>query len=277
MPIATVCYACRSPIQATVSQVVECACSAAFVVIPGFAPLSTLNSCYRLKDALLVLSFGPNLPSDIRQILEDRGIILLDPQALYPMFVDLSDSDSEKIRLCRWDCSWGSNYFHLVATPTPTNLPGYLIFPLEKLSTAIFYHGTSEGGAVSIFSSNALLPPHVTGNKTHGFSSEEDLRYAGIDKSSAEAHDKGALIELEFSGWIAKTHLGLPPKALLHLLDAMPQEVRALEFWEDGRSVAFRRDAQIVPAKTANNEALKDRYARQSKKGLIDTLRQWFS
>lgn len=278
MHISTICYSCRSSTRATVGQIVECQCSAAFVLIPGFPSLSAHSGCYRLKDALFLLSFSPILPPDINDILETNGVSFLNSPALYPMFVNLSKGDPEKARLCRWDCSWGANYYHVEVAPTPTTLTGYLIFPLEKLPAGtVVYHGTTEGCAAEIFSSNSLLPPQVTGNKTHGLNSEEDLRYAGIDRSSAEAHDKGALIELDFRGWIAKSHLGLPPKVLLHLLNAMPRDVCAIEFWEDGRALAFRSDAKVVPASTLNNESLKAIHIKQIKSGLIEKLIRWFS
>lgn len=265
---SSVCYHCGSSIHLRLLVINTCRCGASFAVIPSHSLLKGHGECHRLHSVMLPLAFGSNIRSETRLMLEMSGIKFLHPTRTYPLFVDLSKFNDSLFRQCYFDCSWGAMYYHLTAHPNEASCCGYLIFPIKKQrAKEPIYHGTNRERCLEIFAAGKLLPPSVTGHKTHGFNTEKDLRFAGYDICVAQDHDRGALIELSYASWVAHTHLGLSPAPLLHLLKWLPKEIGAVTFWERGRAIAFRQEATVTVADSTYNQLLLEE--------ISPTLQRW--
>ncbi|WP_269505566.1 hypothetical protein [Burkholderia sp. IMCC1007] len=263
MPLKTLCYACQSRVSMTPGEVFTCdACFQPQIAIEAWDIGSSFTLCPRLRNHAGIM-FRTSLNRDEKAFLADRGVTFLIPPADFPAFVDTSVLEHQtNPAACFSGCAWGASYYHLSGWPESSHHKTYLIYPLFRLTeNDVLFHGTTSHCANGIMTTGKLLPPSATGEKTHGFPSERDIRYVGLDKSPADDHDKGALIELEYTGWVLDTHLGLSTHPLHSLHERLPADVPAIQFHERGRAIAFRIDAVVTPKDTEHNRQLWDTIA----------------
>lgn len=258
MPLDTLCYSCKVPVQIDPGKISTCPnCAATFIAILGFEPICGCDFCFGLKDSAGVLMYGSNILDESRQFLISNGVTFLDPVSDFPAFCDLTVKKLNGLGVCRFSCSWGANYYHLNAWPSASSSEFYLIYQVRRHSSLVpLYHGTTASSARAILEQRELKPPSQTRLKTSGFVTEKDLRFVGVEIGPAEDHDNGAIVDLSYDGWVLVTHLGLSTPPIHKLNNMLPPSIPAIEFWEKGLCIAFRIDAIVTPALNEKNEKL---------------------
>ncbi|KVU37569.1 hypothetical protein WK68_16870 [Burkholderia ubonensis] len=280
MSLDTLCHSCLSPVTLTPGEIFTCAsCSKSQIAIEGWQIQPEFKLCPRLRRHAGIMVWNP-LNDEQKSLLAGTGVTFLAPPSDFPAFVDAMVFEQHtEPAVCFDGCAWGAGHYHLAGWPEDPSSKFYLIYPVYRMTTQdVLFHGTTPGCANQIKLDGKLLPPGATGQKTQGFVSEKDIRYVGIDKSSADHHDRGALIELEYDGWVLRTHLGLLTQPLHHLHARLPPSVAAIQFHEHGRAIAFRPDALVTPKDSANNRRLWASIAPPPpKEGLLAKFRRFFA
>jgi len=219
------CIACNAPIKARLGEITSCtACAAPFVCVEAYCHKESNCECYQF--------FSYSQYREKTSLLSSQE---------FPAQV-------KGAQTC-WGCgfSWGVSTFAIEKPADDGRRPfdGFLIVPLERFDELTVYHGTTRGAVGGFIREGFRVPRHI-GEKSHGFSSEESLRYTGRDIQPAKNHTPDeTIIEFLYTGFIAVTALTCVGADLNSLMKRLPLEIGGIQYQEDGRSIAFRPEASL--------------------------------
>jgi len=226
----TLCPHCKTPGNIFLGKVVECSsCNKPFICINAYCASANYDPC--------------RCCNFLERISHAGSQTKLLPTNSSPIYLKADTP----INCFQCGLSWGIRDAVINMRDNLSHRPfeGFFVVPLEKCNDLMVYHGTSFSRLESIIE-DGLLPPNGLSQKQHGFANELLLRYVGRDIAPAESHaEDNCIIEMTYSGLIAITELPCFGEALNNLINQLPIEVGGIQYFEDGKSIAFRPQANL--------------------------------
>lgn len=231
MKIDTVCPHCGAVTPAVLAKISYCVtCQKPLVCIKPYCASRTRSEC-RCYEFL------------------GQHYCLVDEKPLSPLKpLPTHLNASKPLRCSACDYGWGLQ--NIVIEQKGVDIPrpfsGHFIVPLEHHLSLTLYHGTRISRLESI-QKKGLQPPRSQKDKSHGFPTEERLRYTGRDLEAAQSHAiDDCILDLSYSGFIAITAFTARGASLNQMIDHLPHEVGGIQYHESGKSIAFRPEAELT-------------------------------